>query len=536
MSIQKTDEFGRIEIATIPVPAFVKEMSATYTYSGSVLLHYRTDDDPSTKDYYNFAVLNDDGSNFRVIFSGAVPQHEKANGIRAMPFADNKRVLLGDYVLECSPSIDACNKAELIPVKYPAALVNDPCTWKHWSEVIIAPDNEHMAWTTLRSDGVGAINFLGALQREKDGYVIERVQVISTLEAFKEDDANPGYIIPQPIRGGEVKQFVRGGTAISLVGAKEGYVADSVVQDLLSEEILQITRTPGYDETTIFSPDERLGLVMTSRGSKRTDPAILGWMPRPYAHLVTQGLTMYLYMYAVTGVRTFRPGNIGPALIDIERSMREPGYQGVLLHDPDEEWVYVSPMSWHPNGKKAIWMEMVRGSQAQPGGIRLRIRQVTLHDYEPGPVVPVRRTPDEVPYALKRLEAVLTPQTLPNNIHAGKIAGKHSGYIAVRLGEQNSIFSGERNLVYHHFSDDGETFFDGFEKVFFSFTSGCRYEADVKMRGRKEGEMKLRIALSGGTFENPPRLLFDLDNDGRPQSDGYVKYNGSSLRVNDLLP
>jgi hypothetical protein len=43
---------------------------------------------------------------------------------------------------------------------------------------------------------------------------------------------------------------------------------------------------------------------------------------------------MFLYMYAVAGVRQFRAGNIGPVLIDIERSRHEEGYQGVLLHDP----------------------------------------------------------------------------------------------------------------------------------------------------------------------------------------------------------
>jgi hypothetical protein len=62
-------------------------------------------------------------------------------------------------------------------------------------------------------------------------------------------------------------------------------------------------------------------------------------------------------MYAVSGVRSFRKGNIGPALIDIQRSMEEDGYKGIALNDPSELWVCMSPMSWNPRGVKGMWPE-----------------------------------------------------------------------------------------------------------------------------------------------------------------------------------
>ena len=37
-----------------------------------------------------------------------------------------------------------------------------------------------------------------------------------------------------------------------------------------SEELTPITRGPSYDETTIFSPDESLGMLMTARASRGT--------------------------------------------------------------------------------------------------------------------------------------------------------------------------------------------------------------------------------------------------------------------------
>jgi hypothetical protein len=530
MIIQDTSGLGQVEVTTIPLPDYAKNVSATYLYSGKVMVFYHKESDPIGKDFYHIAVMNDDGSDFRSIFSGFIPQHKKANGIRHMPYADNKRVLLGDYVLEASPDFDTCTQAQLVPVKFPWLLPLDPRVYKHWSEPIIAPDNEHVAWTMLRMD-TGAANCMGVLVRKSDHYAIEQTQVISSMEGFKKDEAHIGFVLPQVMRGGEIKQFVKGGTAISMVGAKDGYLADSVVQDLVSGEMTQITRTPGYDETTVFSPDECLGMVMTTRGSPKTNLAILGLLPRPYGRLATMGMTMYVYMYSVAGVRAFRPGNIGPALVDIERSMNEPGYQGMLLNDPEEKWVYVSPMSWHPSSQRAMWLEMLRGGKE--GSREMRIRKVTLLDYQPGPAVAFQRTPEEIAYGKKGLAGALSLWIPQGSIHEGKIAGKHSGY--VEFHTRGGAYGGSTTVKYVHVSDDGKTFTDGFEKVAQSFSSGAHYEADVVMTGDQPGEMKLRLAFSRITFTLPPKLLFEPAEDGKPKSYGYARFTGTMLRVEDLV-
>ncbi|MET0903949.1 MAG: hypothetical protein ABWZ52_11965 [Acidimicrobiales bacterium] len=525
MIIDDTGGLGRVEVSTIPMPAFAKELSVTYTFSGSVVVLFRRDDDPEGNDFWNVAVADDDGAAFRVIFSGVIRQHEKANGIRLMPFQDNTRLLLGDYVLECDPDIDGCERAELVPVTYPWDIEQEPHTSHHWSEIIIAPDNEHMAWTMLRTD-VGAANALGSLVRKQNAYVIESPQIISTLTRFERDEERDGFIVPQVVRGGEVKQFVRGGTAISLVGKKDGPVVDSVVQDLASEELTQITKTPGYDETTIFSPDESLGLVMSTRGSRHTDPAIFGLLPRPHSY-ATQGLIMALYMYSVAGVRSFRPGNIGPALIEIERSMYEPGYQGVLLNDPEERWVYLSPMSWHPGGKKAMWPEMVRGSNQSERGPQIRVRRVTLHDHQPGDTVPVQRTPDRIPYGIEGTNARLSVWSPPATAVEGRIAGKHSGH--VEYTARDAVQS-----RYDNHSDDGKTFYNGIERLTRSPAEESVYEADLEMTGEQHGAMKLRATFSRATFTLPPKLLFDAAEDGKPKSHGYATYGGVTLNMEDL--
>src|SRR5699024_11373960 len=120
-------------------------------------------------------------------------------GIRHMMFRDSRRVLLGDYVLECSPDLDSCTSAVLVDVDYPWQLEDNPLVSHHWSEVILAPDDEHIAWTILRTD-MGADAALGRLRRTSDRYIIEDPQLISTTEDLLPDPDEPGYLRPQPMR------------------------------------------------------------------------------------------------------------------------------------------------------------------------------------------------------------------------------------------------------------------------------------------------------------------------------------------------
>ncbi|MGC3953102.1 MAG: family 43 glycosylhydrolase [Propionicimonas sp.] len=522
-----TDEFGRIEVSTIPVRADLHVLSATYTPSGKVLVFYRTD--PAVPDACGIDLLNDDGTEPRTVFTGIIPQHAKANGVRQMVFADNRRVLLGDHVLECSPSLDECEHAELIDVAYPWELEQNPLISHHWSEIIISPDNDHIAWTILRTD-MGAATAIGRLRRTDDRYVIDDPRLISTVEEFVADADHQGHLIPQPLRGGEVKQFVRGGTAISLVGSAGGFLPDSVVQDLSTGDLTPITRAPGYDETTILSPDERLGIVMTSRASARTNPAVLGLLPRPCAPLIGSALAWAAYTYTVTGVRQFREGNIGPVLIDIARSQDDPGYQGVALNDPAGDWVYVSPMSWHPDGKRVLWPETRRGST------QLRIRRAILLDHQPGPAVRPRPTPNSSPIAITGDAAAAALQPPAKPILAGRIAGQHSGHLEFerRPADPDRGQASSARVNYVDFSDDGLTWYNGHEAATSSFVADTVYQAELSATGELDGEMRLRITWSSITDPQPTRLRFDPDTDGRPKTHGYSRLGHIRLRVEDL--
>lgn len=528
-----TADFGRIRVATVPLPDEARSPSGTYSYSGKVLVLHRTGD-PDDRDYYALSVVEDDGSGFRTIFAGVVPQHPKANGVRHLPFADNRRILFGDHILECTPDIDACAHAELVPVEYPWNLKEDPLTSHHWSEVIVSPDNEHVAWTILRSD-MGSVAARGRLRRLDDRYAIEDPALISSTEEFVDDPDHPGSVRPAVVRGGEVKQFVRGGRAISAVGNGGGMLPDSVLQSLDSDQLIAVTRRPGYDETTMFSPDETVGLVMTSRASTSTDPAVLGLLPRPLAAISGRGLSWAAYMYTVDGVRRFRAGNVGPVLIDVARSSVEPDYLGVCLADPDQQWVYCSPMSWHPSGRKVMWMETLRGSH-QPGGhAQMRIRTAELLDHEPAEHVAVEPAPDAVPYGVTASDAVRFLRRPPAGEHSVRVAGRHSGHaeVVLRPGHVSGT-AAQTSVRYEYFSDDGRTFYTGTEHVTASFSTGTVYLADLEATGDDEGEMHLRMSWSG--ISEGTRLLFDEGDDGFPRSHGYARYGSERRNVADLVP
>lgn len=531
----KTDvresSLGRIEIGTLPLPDSVRAPSATYLPSGKVFVLYRTEADPDDADWYRAAIVDDDGTGFREIFSGSIPQKATANGIRHMPFADNRRILLGDYVLEASPDLDTATSVDLVAVDYPWGLTGDELTSHHWSEIIVSPDERHIAWTILRTD-MSAVVALGRLERGPERYTIEDPVIISSSGALERDPRGRGLFIARPMLGGEVKQFVRGGTAISAVGDGGGALTDSVVQDLTAERIEPVTRAPGYDETTILSPDESLGIVMTARASSGTDPRFLGLMPRPHAQLATMDLAWVLYLYAVDGVRRFRPGNIGPVLVDVERSASDAEYAGVPLNSTDDSWVYVSPMSWHPAGTKAMWLEMLRGSGADHERT-LRVRIAELLDREPARPVPPVPTPAAPPYAIGGAAARELLGRRMEVVPSGRIAGAYSGRLDFeRATDGNGTWTAVSRYV--DFSDDGVNVYNGFERSSGSMLAGAVYEADLKLTGDVGGRMLLRATWSG--VHDGTRLLFGPGDDGRPLSHGFARYGDAVASIDELVP
>jgi hypothetical protein len=366
------------------------------------------------------------------------------------------------------------------------------------------------------------------LEKHGQGYRLADPQIISSLDPFQPDPRHADGVLPQPVRGGEVKQFVQGGTAISLVGGGKYYLPDSVVQHLDDGRVEPITNTPGYTETTIFSPDERLGLTMTTRFSEQTDLAVVGLLPRPYPNNLNMGLARYAYTYSVSGVRRSRPGNIGPALIDIAKSKTQDDYLGINL-STDDSWVYESPMSWHPNGKMGMWQERRRQAAGNTGeGDRIQI--VRLLDYAPAATVTVRPWSLNKAYASSDLSLAKKQAEEAHDFDV-KVYGRASGYLTYR-----STADGTMEKVYHDFSDDGRNVYSGSERMQGNPRGRSTYTADVALKGPTPGEMKLKITFGPLGGERPSQILFENDTSGRPLSLGYAQYGTKRLEVSSLVP
>jgi hypothetical protein len=510
---------GRVEVSTIPFDAGLTLRTATYTPSGKVLVSF-ADSDAADPRFVKLATMDDDGKHMRPFFAQKIPAKPKDNGLRFMVFADNRRIFTGDFIIECAEPLEACVKPTVYPVEYPPEVAANDHVARRWSEIIVAPDNRHIAWTTLLSN-TGVV-FVGELQKQGAGYRIVNPTIVSTLAPFAKDPAHPDGVLPQPVLGGEVKQFVDGGTAISLAGAGGHDLPSSVVQHLATGRQDTITNTPGYTETTIFSPDERLGMTMTTRFSEHTDLAILGLVPRPYPASLNMGLSMLAYTYSVTGVRTGRKGNVGPALIDIEASKTEALYQGLDLNREDE-WVFFSPMSWHPSGVKALWIEGRRGRRAR------RMRLVRLRDYRPAAPIAARPTPSDISYGSSDL-SVLGKLAELNQQTDVKVYGRSSGYIEYRRTPDGVTLK-----TYVDFSDDGRSTYSGSEKTEANPQGRSVYMAKLKLSGARTGTMDLKITFGALQGDLPAQILFEPDASGAPQTRGYAEYEGRRLNVDALV-
>lgn len=342
------------------------------------------------------------------------------------------------------------------------------------------------------------------------------------MNPLTEDPENPGCSVYSPVIGGEVKQFVRGGAAISLVGSDACGMADSIVQDVATGEVTQITYAPGYDETTILSPDEELGIVMTTRFSETTDMAVLGLVPRPFGQQI-HNIMGQIYMYGVTGVRSGREGNIGPALIEISRSMSDRNYRGIDLSDPTGEWVYLSPMSWNDDSTKAMWIER----QADGSGFRIQI--ATVKDRAPGKEVEYVETPAAGSYATEPVESFDYDTTV-----MGKVSG--SAHMSKTSGKSGSAVI---TVTYDNFSDDGEYYYNGTETSSGSITSNTDYFSDLKVTdadGKECGNMQVTMRL--GAAYSVPNLISGntsphLDT---AKSSGTAVWDGAAADMTKLVP
>ena len=116
------------------------------------------------------------------------------------------------------------------------------------------------------------------------------------------------------------------------------------------------------------------------------------------------------------------------------------------------------------------------------------------------------------------------------------VMGKHSGYMtfAPEFGMKDGHVAGQSVTTYYNYSDDGKSFYNGTESISQPGDSSVIYDGNVTVNGENNGEMKLRIVFSSGSYLAPPRLDKTPDENGLPRSRSYAVYNGTLLDVADM--
>ena len=464
---------GTVYVSTMAMPDQITPLSAQYTPSGRVLVDYALGSN------HILCTMDDDGKNVRDVYLGKLPSHYILR-----IFADNSRILIGDQILECLPgqTLDTCEEYSmtLTPLEYPGELVNSSAVTEKWTNVVVSPDGEHVAWTMTRKD-VGDLNVLGVLTRTDEGYRIDGAQVITTQTPYERDEADSQILEPLQIRGGDLAQFIRGGTSLSMAGLATNGMPESVAQDIATGEVTPLTNHAGFDGITMVSPNEVYGITMSTRFSTSTDLGALGFVPRPRGD-VLQSILPTMQEYCIESVKANqRRGNLGPVLINMNRSGRSAVYRGISLVDTDDtNWICLGCLSWNDDSSKCMWMERRKTGK----GVRVRIAKIT----RPSTKAPVEadKTPRAGDYA--------DPEKGESNL-TGTVLGPVSGEMTI---SRTRSLLGQRSVTvsYVNYTEDGSHFYNGLEVAKFSLGGTLVYTSSISVtdpEGETLGSMDIRV-------------------------------------------
>ncbi|MBQ1492967.1 MAG: hypothetical protein IIZ39_13495, partial [Blautia sp.] len=284
---------GSVEVSTMDLPVGINPLHAIYTPSGRVLVDYMKGKN------HCLCTMEDNGGGMIELYVGKL---EEPYTLKV--FSDNRRILVGEAILSCQPgeTLDDCEEDSLYmePLSLPGEIVNSSIVTERWTDIIVSPDGEHIAWNFVRKD-VGLTTALGILVQTDRGYSVEGAQLISTLAPYTYEDADEEYLTPIPIRNGQVCQFVQGGRGISMAGYATCGMPDAMILDIASGKMTSLTNHPSYDGETMLSPSETYGIAMSTRFSPTSNLEFLAYIPRPRADVILSFIDQ-IKGYSIDGV------------------------------------------------------------------------------------------------------------------------------------------------------------------------------------------------------------------------------------------
>jgi hypothetical protein len=253
-------------------------------------------------------------------------------------------------------------------------------------------------------------------------------------------------------------------------------------------------------------------MVLTSaRGNGRVE--FLGLLPRPP---YVDWIAFPIHFVGIAGAPSdgFSPGT-APSERDcyaepwlLDRFGERAGYLGQELLAPTSEgWEPTPGVAWHPDGTAILVLESRWQRLTPPGeepSTRLRVvHLVARTPIDPASVVPAAATPE--PDWAVHYEDWIVPDTTGVTVLHGRAAGT-----ATITNLLPSVARGEIVVEYDHYSDDGEDFLDGFERIRIPglLLVGADYEVDL--RRRSQGSLRGSIHYDFLNDENSGKVVSRL--------------------------
>ena len=497
------------EIITVKLPDDIIYLGSHFNYQGQLFLTYKKNNSES----FFLGIGNDEGKIQKELYEIKDTTGMDVTYIhRASSFSDGKRVLVAGKILQCTKEFLECDDAKLYDVEFPKQLEDFKNKLFTFTEPIVNYGGEYIFWSTFDRD-INTISFVGKLVFKDDKYYIEDAVGISNYFYDLYDREKGTYSLPDILRFGPIKQVVNGGKGLSLGGFLNYGLRKGVYQSLSEDKVEQLTMFEGYDETTAISPDSKLACVMTTRFSPNTSLEIVGMIPTPYSILASYLFSLHLLKFSIAKLRLkkTKKGNLGPALVDLNKVKKDKEYKGYNL-TTDENWVFNGFISWSPDGKKIMFDETNKIDQTR------RCQIVYLKNYKPGKIEFKDNYKGYVPYNRSIEETINLHLDYPMFIN---VTGK-TGYLEVNRTENKC------EINYYNYSKDGKNIYDGvyiYEK--FPSEQYAIFEVDIKSTGEKKGYGKYRLWFDLKNNE----FLYDKGEDGKEKTYGDCEYEGKKINV-----
>lgn len=461
-----------------------------------------------------------DGSALRCLTCGiGIPAGQSVKEL----FRDGRRALVSGgnallarpswSILECTPSLEDCGSAALLPIELPPAPAEQGNQVLNYRVPQVTPDDGWLIWTEVRQRGPG--NFLsamGRLVREGDRYFVRDARILApSLGSL--DLGNDALLWQRLSANYEAKSgWLRGGRDWVLSGTWMAGHYDDFAIDLATGDLRRLTRHPDHDEGLHPSPDAEWMVLGSGRGNGRVD--FLGLLPRPP---FIDGIAFSIHFVGIAGAPSDGPPGSSPLERDCylepwltDRWFERGDYLGQELAAPGADgWEPVPGLGWSPDGTRMILMEGVWDRLLAPGQERpLRLRLLRFPNRLPVPpssVEPIVATPE--PAWAIRYEDYVLPDL--RGVHT--IPGRHSGTATLTI--EGNAFRGAQRVEYDGYSDDGLRFLDGHEEIRIPLLvqAGAEYDVDLHLGGFDQGRMVGSISYDFLTDANAGNVVSELN-------------------------